>query len=347
MELNKKNYLLKKMEQGQFFTSTKELILIFKDSPFDLNHDTFINELDLWWNNIQQIFYPNNTFKIDERIINEQGEIFDKLDNQWIKYNINLDQIELEIITLFLLSTHGMELNFKIPFCSFTGFEKTTNNQYRFTFQITKKSPKIQRKIFIRCFHNQIPILQDWRISSELFKKISNSNCLISGATGSGKTTLLKSLLKPISNDQHIVVIEDLNEIGLITSNTTQLCSADLNLEMNQLLANALRMAPDRIILGEIRSIEVVPYLMALNLGVKGSLATIHGNSARDAIYRLAQLVQFFGDFEKNNSSQILKLISKNIDYVLYLKNKKIVEIIELKGASETGTLFFEDLLSL
>src|SRR5438477_9000108 len=122
-------------------------------------------------------------------------------------------------------------------------------------------------------------------------------NIIISGGTGAGKTTLLNVLSSFISERERIVTIEDAAELALRQRHVVRLETRPANIEgkgairQRQLVINALRMRPDRIILGEVRGDETVDMLQAMNTGHDGSLTTIHANTPRDALYRLDTMV--------------------------------------------------------
>jgi pilus assembly protein CpaF len=126
-------------------------------------------------------------------------------------------------------------------------------------------------------------------------------NILISGGTGSGKTTLLNALSQMIDTDERIVTIEDAAELQLQQPHVVRLETRPPNLEgrgeitMRDLVKNALRMRPDRIILGEIRGAEAIDMLQAMNTGHDGSLGTIHANRPREALTRLENMVGMSG----------------------------------------------------
>lgn len=137
----------------------------------------------------------------------------------------------------------------------------------------------------------------------ELLKAIVESrlNVLISGGTGSGKTTLLNVLSGFIPNDERIVTIEDAAELQLRQDHVVRLETRPANIEgkgevaQRELVKNALRMRPDRIILGEVRGAESLDMLQAMNTGHDGSLTTVHANSCRDALTRIETLVSMAG----------------------------------------------------
>jgi pilus assembly protein CpaF len=122
-------------------------------------------------------------------------------------------------------------------------------------------------------------------------------NLIVSGGTGAGKTTLLNILSSFIGSNERIVTIEDAAELSLRQRHVVRLETRPANIEgkgsvrARELVVNALRMRPDRIIVGEVRSEEALDMLQAMNTGHDGSLTTIHANSARDALYRLDTMV--------------------------------------------------------
>jgi pilus assembly protein CpaF len=126
-------------------------------------------------------------------------------------------------------------------------------------------------------------------------------NILISGGTGSGKTTLLNAMSAYIDNSERIVTIEDSAELQLQQAHIARLETRPANIEGNgevtqrDLLKNALRMRPDRIIVGEVRAGEAFDMLQAMNTGHDGSMTTVHANTPRDALSRLEQMIGMSG----------------------------------------------------
>jgi pilus assembly protein CpaF len=122
-------------------------------------------------------------------------------------------------------------------------------------------------------------------------------NCLISGGTGAGKTTLLNVLSSFISDRERIVTIEDAAELQLHQEHVARLETRPPNVEgkgairQRQLVVNALRMRPDRIVVGEVRSEEALDMLQAMNTGHDGSLTTVHANTPRDALTRIETMI--------------------------------------------------------
>jgi pilus assembly protein CpaF len=125
----------------------------------------------------------------------------------------------------------------------------------------------------------------------------SRINILISGGTGSGKTTLLNAISRYIDRDERVVTVEDAVELRLQQPHIVQMETRPPNVEgvgqisQRELVRNALRMRPDRIIVGEVRGAEAFDMLQAMNTGHDGSMSTVHANSPRDALYRLENMV--------------------------------------------------------
>lgn len=166
-------------------------------------------------------------------------------------------------------------------------------------------------------------------------------NVLVSGGTGSGKTTLLNILSGFIPDDERIVTIEDAAELQLQQHHVLRLETRPPNIEgkgeitQRTLVRNALRMRPDRIILGEVRGAEALDMLNAMNTGHEGSLATIHANTPRDALTRLENMIGVTGLAlpPKTMRQQISSALSVVVQTARLTDGKrKIVSIQELTG---------------
>jgi pilus assembly protein CpaF len=138
---------------------------------------------------------------------------------------------------------------------------------------------------------------------AEVLKAVvkSRRNVLISGGTGSGKTTMLNAMSAYIDNRERIVTIEDSAELQLQQEHVVRLETRPPNIEgkgeitQRELVKNALRMRPDRIIVGEVRAGEAFDMLQAMNTGHDGSMTTVHANTARDALSRVEQMIGMSG----------------------------------------------------
>jgi pilus assembly protein CpaF len=166
-------------------------------------------------------------------------------------------------------------------------------------------------------------------------------NVLVSGGTGAGKTTLLNVLSAAIPEDERIITIEDAAELQLKQEHVVRLETRPPNLEgkgaikQRQLVINALRMRPDRIIVGEVRGEEAIDMLQAMNTGHEGSLTTIHANTPRDAVSRLETMVSManLNLPEKAARQQIASAINVIVQVSrLPDGSRKIMSISEITG---------------
>jgi pilus assembly protein CpaF len=192
------------------------------------------------------------------------------------------------------------------------------------------------------------------RQMSALFKLIvmTRRNVLISGGTGSGKTTLLNALSSYIDNKERILTIEDTAELQLQQHHVCRLETRPPNLEnvgevtQRDLLKNALRMRPDRIIVGEVRGAEVLDMLQAMNTGHDGSMTTVHANTPRDALTRLEHMVGMTGiDLpEKSLRGQIASAIHVVIQSQRMSDgHRRVVSVQELTGM-ESDTITMQEI---
>jgi pilus assembly protein CpaF len=169
----------------------------------------------------------------------------------------------------------------------------------------------------------------------------SKMNILISGGTGTGKTTMLNVLSASIPVHERIVTIEDAAELQLQQPHVVRLETRPPNIEgkgavdQRALVRNSLRMRPDRVILGEIRGAEVLDMLQAMNTGHEGSMATVHANSARDALTRLENMAGYGGAVI--SAASMRHQISSAINAVLQIARlndgrRKIISLHEITG---------------
>jgi len=166
-------------------------------------------------------------------------------------------------------------------------------------------------------------------------------NMLITGGTGSGKTTLLNILSRYISGDERIITIEDSAELMLQQPHVVRLETRPPNIEgkgtitQRDLVRNALRMRPDRIVVGEVRGDEVIDMLQAMNTGHDGSLTTIHSNGPRDALHRLENLVLMSGHNLPDRA--IREQVASALDLMVHVSrtadgSRKVLSVQELLG---------------
>ncbi|QIB52922.1 MULTISPECIES: CpaF family protein [Pseudomonas] len=169
-------------------------------------------------------------------------------------------------------------------------------------------------------------------------------NILVSGGTGTGKTTILNMLSQFIPADERVVTIEDAAELQLNHPHIVRLETRPANLEgtgqvtARDLVINTLRMRPDRIILGEVRSGEILELLQAMNTGHEGSMSTIHSNSARDALVRIETLLAVNG-YDAGERA-IARLIGSSLDVIVQLVRlpggrRLVSEVVALKATAD------------
>src|SRR6478735_7704292 len=166
-------------------------------------------------------------------------------------------------------------------------------------------------------------------------------NCLISGGTGAGKTTLLNVLSSFIGERERIVTIEDAAELQLRQEHVARLATRPANVEgkgairQRQLVVNALRMRPDRIVIGEVRGEEALDMLQAMNTGHDGSLTTVHANTPRDALIRIETMIAMGATNlpEKAMRHQISSAINIVVQQTrLQEGSRRVTSISELSG---------------
>jgi pilus assembly protein CpaF len=171
-------------------------------------------------------------------------------------------------------------------------------------------------------------------------------NIIFSGGAGAGKTTLLNAASAALGPTERVITIEDAAELRLGIAHVVRLETRAANVEgvgavePRDLVRNALRMRPDRIIVGECRGAEAADMMQAMNTGHDGSMTTLHANSARDALYRLESLLAMAGG---DTPVRVLRdYVSSAIDMVVHVARlpdgrRVVEEIVEVGEAGETG----------
>ena len=179
---------------------------------------------------------------------------------------------------------------------------------------------------------------------------VGKQNILISGGTGTGKTTFLNALIALIPPHERVITIEDTAEIPLILPNQVKMMSklkssGSEAITARDLVSNALRMRPDRIIMGECRGPEALDMVQAMNTGHQGSMTTIHANSPRDALFRLETLMLSSG-FDIPLQA-IRRQIANSIQVIVQIRrfrngSRKIISIQEITGTEQDAILLQE-----
>lgn len=179
-------------------------------------------------------------------------------------------------------------------------------------------------------------------------------NILVSGGTGTGKTTILNILSSFIGRHERVVTIEDAVELTLHMDNLVRLETRPANAEgvgevdIRDLVRNALRMRPDRIVVGEVRGSETIDMLQAMNTGHEGSLSTVHANSPRDALRRLETMVLLGGT--ELPLRAIREQVSSAIDVIVHLardaKGRRFISDVAEVGGMESDLISTADLFA-
>ena len=173
---------------------------------------------------------------------------------------------------------------------------------------------------------------------------ISKCNVLVSGGTGAGKTTLLNALSNYIPEGERVITLEDSAELQLQLAHTVRLESRPPNMEgrgevtIGDLMKNALRMRPDRIIVGEVRGAEALDMLQAMNTGHEGSMGTLHANSPEDALQRLVTMITMGGG--RLPPETLIEIIGRTLDVVVQAArlpdgSRRITSILEITGVDD------------
>jgi type IV secretion system protein VirB11 len=308
-----------------------------------------IDELKIWFNKITKFNILDdyiNTEGLQELIIHSCKDLeLITTTNKNLIHLRGLSNSDLSIAFEYLCRQTNQLWNYTTPFVSFG--HNISGKNVRITLVHAAITETGTPKAFIRFNSEEAFPLEDYVECKDSLEKIIEmikvkKNIVISGATASGKTSFLKSLLQYFSAKEHIVVIEDTHELaGKITQYTHLIAKDEKNKTMKDYCAYAMRMTPDRILLGEMRSKEIVPYVLAMNTGHKGLMSTIHANNAEDTLRRMSMLFNLYSDVSSAvSNSQILKLICSNVDVVIHLDKKKVSEIIEVKGSEDDTPIY-------
>ena len=204
---------------------------------------------------------------------------------------------------------------------------------------------KMHDMIALGSFDKRVAMIIEGAVKTRL-------NILVCGGTGTGKTTLLNVISEFIPDNERIITIEDSAELQLKQDHVVRLETRPANIEgtgevtQRDLVRNALRMRPNRIILGEVRGGEALDMLQAMNTGHDGSISTIHANTVRDAMSRLATMVMMTGMDLPDRA--IREQISSAINVIIHLVRfadgtRKIVKIAEITGM-EGNTIVMQDI---
>lgn len=312
--------------------------------------------------NVSVKFGPIQPFMQDETVseimVNQFNKIFVEKDGRLVFTNITFpSESALQDLIREVAKFSGREIGETRPFMDGYLPDGSRANAVL--------PPMVPRgaSLTIRKFRKQPFTLQDYIQGGTLSPKaafflhacvIARVNIVVSGGTGTGKTTFLNALSGLIPETQRIISIEDVSELNLQHPNWVRLesvyRSASDSISTRDCLINALRMRPDRILVGECRRDETFEMLQAMNTGHDGSMTTVHANGSRDCLTRLESLIMTSSiDIPL---AALRKQISSAIDIVVQLKRTKggqriVQEITELTGVEQamitTQTIFVRE----
>lgn len=282
--------------------------------------------------------------EISEIIVNGLDPIWIEIGGVLQKTNQRFQApLELQTFVRKVLSQQGRKVDFQNPFadCSF-----------REHFRLHVAVPPVSKKgicLSIRRHSKSFKTLNALADAGlfrgkqrDILERIvlDRQNILVCGSTGAGKTTLLSALLSAVPPSERVLALEDVQEISSGHENLISLESRAANQEgegeinLRRLLREALRMRPDRIVLGECRGSEALDLLLALSSGHHGSMATIHANSAREALHRLELLALLAAP--NLNPDAVKGIIAGAIHWVAYLRKnngrRELTSLVEVKG---------------
>lgn len=307
-------------------------------------------KLSTWFNHIEHLNFIKTTMRENhfEEIIFHRHDLIQLIANgQKKNIEVNaLDQKDFQRSLQYWTINQHLNWNHTHPFCSFD-FHFNGDN-FRITLIHASTTPNNQSKVFIRKHHQSICFLKNFTQDQNAIHLINEivsdkRNVIIAGSTGSGKTSLMRTMMTNIEETEHVIILEDTHELSLEHKNATYMLSNqdEQKKSLTDYCSYAMRMSPDRLLIGELRSKEVIPFILAMNTGHKGLMSTIHANSAKDTIDRLKMLFCIYGDNQNINTRFVTDLICKNLETIIFVENKTIKEIIKIYG-SEDEMPFFE-----
>lgn len=307
-------------------------------NPIDLiNEQEYIE----WYENIFQLKFLEAYLKDGacEIILHSPQDIqVFALAGHQCQHQHSLSTLDFNMSVEILSILMERKFSYENPFASFHCQLHQMNCRVSLVHEST--STRATHSIYCRIANNKTFSIENFLLNPKIEKFTdqicaNKYNVVISGATSSGKTSLAKSFLTNFSQEEHIVILEDTKELDVKKRNYSHLLTRDgQNEDLTNFCSNILRMRPDRILLGEIRSSEVVPLLLNLNCGHKGLLTTIHANSAPETLDRIATLFMIYGKSLNIDYQQVLSLVCNNIDFVIHMEKAKIKEIIQVHNSS-------------
>ncbi|WP_154793156.1 CpaF family protein [Occultella kanbiaonis] len=288
--------------------------------------------------------------EIEEIWINEPGKVFVARSGRAELTNTILTEVAIRDLVERMLRSSGRRLDLSNPFvdASLPGGERL----HAVIPDVTRRHWAINiRKYVVRAKRvADLVSLGSLTAEAATFLEaavVSGLNILVSGATQAGKTTMVNALAGAIPSNEHVITCEEVFELQLAARDVVAMQCRQANLEgtgeipLRRLVKEALRMRPDRLIIGEVREAEALDLLIALNAGIPG-MCTIHANSAREAVVKMTTLPLLAG--ENVSDRFVVPTVAAAVDLVVHLDldsrgRRRVQEIIGLSGRSEGGII--------
>ena len=292
--------------------------------------------------------------EIDEIIVNAHDKIFVERHGKLVKTNFRFPSVEnAKGIVLKIITPLNKRLDASTP---------NVNAQLPDGSRLSASIPPLRANgeisITIRKFKEEVEPLMYYakKYSSETPEMVaflesvvrSKLSCLVSGGTGSGKTTLLNSLSMAIPDDERIITVEDTLELKLQQDHVEAYQTIEANMEgkgaftTQQVIIEALRKRPDRIVVGECRGPEIVEMLNAMNTGHEGSLSTIHANTPPDMVSRAKTMIRSNEATSTLGEVTIYQMLNSAISIIVQTSrlqdgSRKVMNITEVVGVGKDG----------
>ncbi|HLS64270.1 MAG TPA: ATPase, T2SS/T4P/T4SS family [Ruania sp.] len=288
--------------------------------------------------------------EVEEIWINAPGKVFVARHGRPELTTTMLTEAEVHELVERMLRTSGRRLDLSTPFVDAT--LPTGERLHVVIPDVTRRHWAVNIRKFLVRSRNLAGLVALGSLTEQAAVFLhaavaSGLNILVSGATQAGKTTMVNSLAGSIPAHQHVVTCEEVFELQLECRDWVAMQCRQPNLEgtgeipLRRLVKEALRMRPDRLIIGEVREAEALDMLIALNAGIPGA-CTVHANSARDAVTKMTTLPLLAGE---NVSAQfVVPTVAAAFDLVVHLDlrgdgRRQVAEIVALSGRVEGGVV--------
>ncbi|WP_254910385.1 CpaF family protein [Gulosibacter sp. 10] len=295
--------------------------------------------------------------EIEEIWVNAPSRVFVARNGVAELTNTVIPEVELRALVDRMLLSTGRRVDVSSPFVDAS--LPDGSRLHVVIPDISRQHPAINIRKFARRIRDLAALVERESLTEQAAAFLrcairAGANCLISGATHTGKTTLAGALLAAAPAGERIVTVEETFEIDLVARDVVSMQCRQPSLEgageisLRRLVKEALRMRPDRLVVGEVREAEALELLIALNSGLPG-MCTIHANSARDALVKLSTLPLLAG--RNIDAGFVVPTIASAVDLVVHLESlpsgrRRVAEILAPTGAVHAGVIEASTLFS-